>query len=195
MEEDLLVGDNKYRVEGHGLQEAVKGLRFLRFPPVLQLHLKRYEYDMEQDRMAKVGDRLEFPKVLDVTPYSSSSSSSKKSSRKGKGQEEGDEYLLHAVVIHVGDGEGGHYYAYIDPHCSGDWHRFDDGIVTRVSEKIVMQDGFGGSKGFLFLPFMGKKASTCAYMLQYVQKSKLEEVLRGGGGSQSVCDWEGLPEQ
>lgn len=170
MEEDLLVGENQYRVEGHGLQDAVKGLRFLRFPPVLQMHLKRYDYDMQQDRMVKIGDRLEFPKVLDLGPHLADS----------RGGE--DEYLLHAVVIHVGDGEGGHYYTYIDPQCTGDWHRFDDGVVTRVSEKVVMQEGFGSERrGFFFLPFRGpsnnRQVSTCAYMLQYVQRSKLQQVL------------------
>jgi ubiquitin carboxyl-terminal hydrolase 7 len=38
--EEELTGDNKYRAEGHGLQDATKGLRFIRFPPVLQLQLK-----------------------------------------------------------------------------------------------------------------------------------------------------------
>lgn len=41
VEEELLDGDNKYRAEGHGLQVAKKGTRFLSLPPVLQLQLKR----------------------------------------------------------------------------------------------------------------------------------------------------------
>jgi ubiquitin carboxyl-terminal hydrolase 7 len=43
IEEELLDGDNKYRAEGHGLQAARKGTRFLSLPPVLQLQLKRFE--------------------------------------------------------------------------------------------------------------------------------------------------------
>ena len=40
--------------EGQGLQNAKKGIRFLSFPPVLFLQLKRFEYDYEKDIMVKV---------------------------------------------------------------------------------------------------------------------------------------------
>ena len=50
-----LVGDNKYAAEQHGLQDARKGVSFLDFPPVLQLQLKRFEYDFIRDTMVKVG--------------------------------------------------------------------------------------------------------------------------------------------
>jgi ubiquitin carboxyl-terminal hydrolase 7 len=30
-------GDNKYMAEGHGLQDATKGLKFTKLPPVLHL--------------------------------------------------------------------------------------------------------------------------------------------------------------
>lgn len=34
------------RVTGFGKQDAIKGVGFLSFPPVLHLHLKRFEYDV-----------------------------------------------------------------------------------------------------------------------------------------------------
>lgn len=40
---ELLTGNNKYRAEHFGLQEANMGIRFLRFPPVFQIQLKRFE--------------------------------------------------------------------------------------------------------------------------------------------------------
>ena len=43
VEEEVLDGDNKYRAEGHGLQAARKGTRFISLPPILQLQLKRFE--------------------------------------------------------------------------------------------------------------------------------------------------------
>jgi ubiquitin carboxyl-terminal hydrolase 7 len=52
--EETLEGDNKYQAEGHGLQDAKKGVIFESFPPVLHLQLKRFEYDMERDMMVKV---------------------------------------------------------------------------------------------------------------------------------------------
>lgn len=37
------------------LQDARKGVLFDSFPPVLQLQLKRFEYDFQRDVMVKVG--------------------------------------------------------------------------------------------------------------------------------------------
>lgn len=52
--EEILEGDNKYMAEGHGLQDAKKGVVFESFPPVLHLQLKRFEYDFMRDTMVKV---------------------------------------------------------------------------------------------------------------------------------------------
>lgn len=40
-----LTGDNKWNAEGHGLQDTRKGSLFQELPPVLQLHLKRFNFD------------------------------------------------------------------------------------------------------------------------------------------------------
>lgn len=50
-------GDNQYRAEGHGLQDARKGVIFTKLPPVLHLQLKRFEYDFMIDDYSKVNDR------------------------------------------------------------------------------------------------------------------------------------------
>ena len=39
------------------VQDARKGVLFDSFPPVLQLQLKRFEYDFQRDMMVKVGCR------------------------------------------------------------------------------------------------------------------------------------------
>ena len=51
---ETLEGENKYQAEGHGLQDADKGVIFESFPPVLHLQLKRFEYDFMRDTMVKV---------------------------------------------------------------------------------------------------------------------------------------------
>jgi len=51
---ETMEGDNQYRAEGHGLQDAKKGIRFINFPPVLHLQLKRFEYDFNKDQIIKV---------------------------------------------------------------------------------------------------------------------------------------------
>jgi ubiquitin C-terminal hydrolase len=42
------------------------GVNFLEFPPVLQLHLRRFEYDFDLDRNHKVNDCSEFPETIDL---------------------------------------------------------------------------------------------------------------------------------
>ncbi|CAN6439960.1 unnamed protein product [Victoria cruziana] len=66
VEVERLEGDNKYHAEQHGLQDAKKGVLFINFPPVLQLQLKRFEYDFMRDTMVKINDRYEFPLQLDL---------------------------------------------------------------------------------------------------------------------------------
>ncbi|XP_022851790.1 ubiquitin carboxyl-terminal hydrolase 12-like [Olea europaea var. sylvestris] len=66
VEVERLEGDNKYHAEEHGLQDAKKGVLFIDFPPVLQLQLKRFEYDFMRDTMVKINDRYEFPLELDL---------------------------------------------------------------------------------------------------------------------------------
>lgn len=171
IEEELLDGDNQYRVEKHGLQDAVKGVRFLQLPPVLQLHLKRYDYDMEEDQMVKVADAFEFSRELDTSTLLPGKDS---------------KYVLQAVVIHRGNSEAGHYYTYIDPKCDGKWYCFDDTKVWPVEEAQVYEDGFGGSVS------RGGVSNT-AYMLQYVRKSAVDSLLRGKGGQEACPVEEKVP--
>lgn len=58
---ELLDGDNKYDAGEHGLQEAEKGVRFDQFPPVLYLHLMRFQYDSQHDASIKFNDRYTEP--------------------------------------------------------------------------------------------------------------------------------------
>ena len=54
IEKEMLDGDNKYDAESHGKQEAVKGVIFTKFPPVLTIHLKRFTFDLERMGFFKV---------------------------------------------------------------------------------------------------------------------------------------------
>ena len=57
MEPQTLDGENKYAAGEHGLQEAVKGVIFETLPPVLHLHLMRFQYDPITDSSVKFNDR------------------------------------------------------------------------------------------------------------------------------------------
>ncbi len=122
---ELLTGNNQYRAEVHGLQDARKGTRFVSLPPVLQLQLKRFEYDPERDTMIKINDRFEFPEILDLTQFLSEAAAEKVDPNETAAEQKGcaaastehpaPVYSLHSVLVHSGNVHGGHYYAYIRP--------------------------------------------------------------------------------
>jgi ubiquitin carboxyl-terminal hydrolase 7 len=60
---------NQYESGEFGKQDADKGVRFLSFPPVLHLHLKRFEYDWHTDRSYKVNDELRFDVEMNLDAF------------------------------------------------------------------------------------------------------------------------------
>ena len=54
---ETLDGENKYDAGDYGMQEAEKGITFESFPPVLHLHLLRFQYDPLTDTNVKINDR------------------------------------------------------------------------------------------------------------------------------------------
>ncbi len=50
---EKLEGENAYHAEQYGMQKATVGVMFQKLPPVLMLHLVRYEYDPAQDMVVR----------------------------------------------------------------------------------------------------------------------------------------------
>ncbi|XP_011032955.1 PREDICTED: ubiquitin carboxyl-terminal hydrolase 12-like isoform X1 [Populus euphratica] len=177
VEVERLEGDNKYHAEQHGLQDARKGVLFIDFPPVLQLQLKRFEYDFMRDTMVKINDRYEFPLQLDLDRENGKylSPEADRSVR--------NLYTLHSVLVHSGGVHGGHYYAYIRPTLSDQWFKFDDERVTKEDIKRALEEQYGGEEelpqtnpGFNNSPFKFTKYSN-AYMLVYIRESDKEKII------------------
>ncbi|KAK5116257.1 hypothetical protein LTR62_008584 [Meristemomyces frigidus] len=178
IEVETLEGDNKYAAEGYGLQDARKGVIFESFPQVLHLQLKRFEYDFQRDAMMKVNDRYEFPDVFDASPYLDEKAD----------KSEPYIYHLHGVLVHSGDLNAGHYYAFLKPEKHGDFYRFDDDRVTRATKREAIDDNFGGEYAANGVNGLQKsqnpytrqwstKRSNNAYMLVYVRESRLDKIL------------------
>lgn len=153
-------------------------------PSILQVHLKRFQYDWNTDTTSKLNDPFDFPLVLDMgpickeVPHDTESLSS-------------TVYDLQSVVVHVGEYGSGHYYAYIRPSVASDqWYRFNDHEVVPVSWEEVLVDATNkaqasqsASDGFLARmaralfsskPSYGYGGRTSsAYVLQYVRRSDL----------------------
>ncbi|KAG2334816.1 hypothetical protein Bca52824_005996 [Brassica carinata] len=177
VEVERLEGDNKYHAEGHGLQDAKKGVLFIDFPPVLQLQLKRFEYDFMRDTMVKINDRYEFPLQLDLDREDGKylSPDADRSVR--------NLYTLHSVLVHSGGVHGGHYYAFIRPTLSDQWYKFDDERVTKEDLKRALDEQYGGEEelpqtnpGFNNPPFKFTKYSN-AYMLVYIRESDKDKII------------------
>ncbi|XP_046460028.1 ubiquitin carboxyl-terminal hydrolase 7-like isoform X2 [Daphnia pulex] len=160
---ETLDGDNKYDAGEHGHQEAEKGVIFASFPPVLHLHLMRFQYDPVTDCSIKFNDRFEFYDKLDLNPYLQAPESSSAT------------YTLHAVLVHSGDNHGGHYVVFINPKGDGRWCKFDDDVVSRCTKQEAIDYNFGGAdeEGSLNI-----KQCTNAYMLVYIRDSTLRSVLQ-----------------
>jgi len=172
--EETLEGDNAYEAEGHGKQRAKKGIRFLTFPPVLNLQLKRFHFDLEKMDMVKLNSNFEFQRRIDLSQYAP-----------GAGT-----YVLHAVVVHSGDVNSGHYYAHIRPTLETSWFKFDDDTVTPCSEFAAVEDNYGGSdlmvwnyfdktpRELYHLQLPTRPRIHNAYMLVYIREDCAAEVLR-----------------
>ncbi len=175
---EVMNGENQYFAgDEFKLQDANKGVIFESFPDVLHLQLKRFQYDIDKDAMMKLNDRYEFPETFDASPYLADNSD----------KSEPWVYKLHGVLVHSGDLNAGHYYAFIKPAKDGWFYRYDDDKVTKATMREVLEDNFGGE---FLLPnghaapstFRGKPAKpiqrqNSAYMLVYIRESREESVL------------------
>lgn len=183
IEVEMLEGENQYQATGYGLQDAKKGVVFKSFPPVLQIQLQRYEYDFNRDLMVKINDRYEFPLSIDLSPYL----------EKGSDMSEPWIYDLHGVLVHSGELNAGHYYALLKPTKDGKWYKFDDDRVTPATLKEVLEDNYGqdplapganpGPMTRAGINRFNYKRHSSAYMLVYLRRSRLDQVLPPGDDS------------
>ena len=147
----------------------------------MQVHLKRFEYDVESGSMRKLQQAFSFPTRLSLARFMA------ESARNGAGAPP-PEYELHAVLSHGGDAGSGHYIAYVRPRGTAQWWEFDDTRVRQVEEHVAVKQQFGGrhspvntrNGGGLF-GFGGGPMN--AYMLVYVRRDLI--VARDGAGAPS----------
>jgi ubiquitin carboxyl-terminal hydrolase 7 len=165
--EDRLTGDNKYNTRDPelGRQDARRSVRFKQLPPVLQLHLKRFEFDAHTGGLQKLQQSFAFPTTLKLHRYLA------------RGAALGAPppvYVLHAVLSHAGDADSGHYIAYVRPRGGKDWYEFDDTRVSKVPEEVAVRQQFGGRHSSRGRGLFGLGEKPNAYMLMYVRRDVLE---------------------
>lgn len=173
----LLEGYNTFKF---GLQDAKSGIIFDSFPSVLNLQLKRFQYDIGKRKMVKGKDKHEYPSQIDLAEFLDVTADRSQSWV----------YNLFGVVVHSGDMTGGVYFAFIKPSRTEGWLKLHDDQVTRAAEKEVFEGCYGGepigstsSLDESNTPD-AQKTSTEAYMLFYIRDSVMDEVLK------PVDNWE-----
>ncbi|KAI8350593.1 hypothetical protein EDC96DRAFT_567370 [Choanephora cucurbitarum] len=70
-------------------------------------------------------------------------------------------YKLHAVFIHQGQANYGHYWIYILDHAEDQWWKYNDSLVTKVDESEIFHSTTG--------------SATNPYFLAYVDANRIEE--------------------
>ncbi|KAI9812418.1 MAG: hypothetical protein M1827_004649 [Pycnora praestabilis] len=153
-EEEMLCERNKFHCDKcGGLQEAEKRMKIKRLPKILALHLKRFKYTEDLQRLQKLFHRVVYPYHLRLFNTTDDA-------------EDPDRlYELYAVVVHIGGGPyHGHYVSIVKTQGRG-WLLFDDEMVEPV-DKSYVRNFFGEKPGL-----------ACAYVLFY-QETTLEAVQR-----------------
>ncbi|XP_055331233.1 probable ubiquitin carboxyl-terminal hydrolase FAF-Y [Paramacrobiotus metropolitanus] len=183
---DLLEGVNAYECE-KCKRKVVAKKRFCikKLPPVLTFHLRRFDYDWEREEPIKLNDYFEFPREIDMEPYTAAGLA------KREGEEipgdESDEYStekhlaespidkqqqiidtnyrLVGIVIHSGTATWGQYYSYILDRNGQKWYFFSDESVTESTlddDKELKKQCFGGGH-----PNSSTLKTRSAYILFY----------------------------
>ena len=170
VEVETLSGDNQYDAESYGKQDAKKGIIFRSFPPVLQLQLKRFEYNYYTDSMHKINDHFSFPAKLDLNRYMETPGNYT--------------YTLFSILIHTGSANAGHYFAFIRPDC-GKWLKFDDEVVETALEEYAFLSSFGGEFRQISVDeetnevkYTTARNDMSAYMLVYIQDCRIQDTLQ-----------------
>ncbi|CAG5097169.1 Similar to Usp9x: Probable ubiquitin carboxyl-terminal hydrolase FAF-X (Mus musculus) [Cotesia congregata] len=185
---ELLEGADAYHCDKCNKKVVtVKRLCVKKLPPVLAIQLKRFEYDFERVCAIKFNDYFEFPRDLDMEPYTVSGLAKLEGEVIDCDYEEINKgtctkYQLTGIVVHSGQASGGHYYSYI-LHRQNDgtakWYKFDDGDVIECKmeeEEEMKTQCFGGDyMGEVFdqmlkrMNFRRQKRWWNAYMLFYTR--------------------------
>jgi ubiquitin carboxyl-terminal hydrolase 7 len=83
----------------------------------------------------KINDYYEFPVELDMSKYITEDSK----------EANLNQYSLKSVVVHKGNSDGGHYYAFIKTN-NDQWYNFNDTQVTPFDIDFLREEAYGGEE-------------------------------------------------
>ena len=166
---ELMTGDSRVDCEictaahqargGEGVvKRAMRNSMFLdgeSMPSTLCIQLRRFQF--QGNNFIKINDRLAFPLVLDLTPFTrppkvqrdqNGDSGDETDAFGGMVEEEPDVvesvYDLTGIVVHSGQFSFGHYYSFAKDPISGTWLKLDDDQVSEFDLADLESECFGG---------------------------------------------------
>jgi ubiquitin carboxyl-terminal hydrolase 10 len=113
---------------------ATKQVFIETLPPVLILHLKRFQFDAEGHGTVKIWKKVGYPLELEIPR--------EVLSRQKRYEGELPKYKLISVVYHHGkNASGGHYTVDVRRQDGNEWIRLDDTTIQRVRSEDVAEVG------------------------------------------------------
>ncbi|KAK7093901.1 ubiquitin carboxyl-terminal hydrolase 48-like [Littorina saxatilis] len=121
LQEEKLEGENQYMCGVcDSKQNAVRFIQLQTMPPVLNLQLLRFVFDVKRGHKKKLNSYLQFGDVLDMSEFLQQPAMT-------------TVYDLTAVLIHRGPSAySGHYVAHIQDTPSKLWYRFNDEEIAAM---------------------------------------------------------------
>ena len=107
---------------------SIKYTKIIKAPPILVIHLKRFEYNLQTFERYKVNTVFTFPETLNIGPYLDK-------------MESKVNYKLSGAVIHSGNSQFGHYFSLIK--VNDKWIEFNDKDINPINEKELNELMFG----------------------------------------------------
>jgi len=169
---ETMTGDEKYYCENCcSKQDATRCCKLRELPPVLNLQLNRFQFDMQLNRKKKLNSNIQFPEELDMSGYIATNTPAR--------------YSLTGVLMHVGpDANHGHYIAHIQEMETGNWFKFSDECVAPLQGKCLRlgaEEEIGGQarkagKLGKVVSKSGVQNSNNAYMLVYMLQESIQEI-------------------
>lgn len=118
---------------------ATKQVFIESLPPVLILHLKRFQFDSEGHGTVKIWKKVGYPLELEIPRDVLSRQKRNAILAEGSGF---PKYRLSAVVYHHGkNASGGHYTVDVRRQDGLEWIRIDDTVIRRVRSEDVAEGG------------------------------------------------------
>ncbi|KAH8671162.1 hypothetical protein BX600DRAFT_509861 [Xylariales sp. PMI_506] len=118
---------------------ATKQVFIESLPPVLILHLKRFQFDAEGTGTVKIWKKVGYPLELEIPKEVFSRQKRNSLISDGAGL---PKYRLIAAVYHHGkNASGGHYTVDVRRQDGREWIRLDDTVIRRVRSEDVAEGG------------------------------------------------------